>query len=149
MLKYRLLTAAVLIPLTLWAIFSLSGPGLALFTGFFILIAAWEWAALAECDALPARLLYLMLTLATMAALYLFLDTPFLPLALACGWWLAALLWVWDYQHGALWLPEVWKRRVLGLVVLVPAWFAVLVLHNFKGPLWLVFFLFLILNILQ
>ena len=56
MLKKRILTALVLIPLTVWALFAWPQPAFAAFLGVFILIGAWEWTALCGLRKLPERL---------------------------------------------------------------------------------------------
>ena len=48
MLKLRILTAVVLVPLMVWAVYSLPTQWLAVLMGAFILAAAWEWGGLCE-----------------------------------------------------------------------------------------------------
>ena len=60
-LKQRLLTALILIPLVIWGVFALSTPVLALVLAVAMLWAAWEWSALAGIQSKPQRGAYLLL----------------------------------------------------------------------------------------
>ena len=44
MLKQRVLTALVLIPIALWGFFYLQGGSFAIFIGIVVTLGAWEWA---------------------------------------------------------------------------------------------------------
>lgn len=64
MLKQRLITAAILVPLVVWAILALnSGAVLLLFAGV-ALLAGWEWLQLMDIKSTPAKLGLLVLAFA-------------------------------------------------------------------------------------
>jgi phosphatidate cytidylyltransferase len=64
MLKQRLITAAILVPLVVWAILALnSGAVLLLFAGV-ALLAGWEWLQLMDIKSIPAKLGLLALAFA-------------------------------------------------------------------------------------
>ncbi len=58
MLKFRVLTALVLAPLILVAVWKLPNLGFAIVWGLIILIGAWEWSNLAKLSTTRARLLF-------------------------------------------------------------------------------------------
>jgi phosphatidate cytidylyltransferase len=137
MLKKRILTAMVLIPLTVWALFAWPQPAFAAFLGVFILVGAWEWTALCGMQKLPVRLVYVALIGiggGLLAASPSLLVTPSLmwPLmALVVLWWLWAfieLLFYVDVHQG--FLASRAGKLLSGFFVLVPAWIVPLVLRD-------------------
>ncbi len=128
MLKQRIITASILAPLAIAAVLFLSTAHFALLSAAVMALAGWEWAQLAGLRAQPVRWGYGVLVLSGCAlAWYL----PLLAvLGVAAVWWLAGLLIVIGYPEN---LPR-WNRLPLklamGLVVLVPAWLALVNLHG-------------------
>ena len=59
MLLQRVITAAILVPLVILAVFQLSGDYFSLTFGLVILIAAWEWSYLIGIDKPSKRYLFL------------------------------------------------------------------------------------------
>lgn len=86
MLKQRIITAALLLPVAIVGFFYLEGIAFALFIGLVVTLAAWEWAHLAGFNAQPVRIAYAALVALLLAAL------SQLP-ALAPWLMLAAVLW--------------------------------------------------------
>ncbi len=82
MLKTRILTALVLIPAVLAAIYFLPVMGYSLFVGLLTAAGAWEWSRLAGLNALPGRAGFVLLHTAAALALVLHPD------------WLRAVLWL-------------------------------------------------------
>ncbi|MCR9277494.1 MAG: phosphatidate cytidylyltransferase [Pseudomonadaceae bacterium] len=89
MLKTRILTALVLIPAVLCAIYLLPETGYSLFVVLLTGAGAWEWSRLAGATSLPARVGFLSLHVATAIALSLHAD--WLPLVLWLGLYVGAL----------------------------------------------------------
>ena len=58
MLKQRVITAMVLLPIALAGFFWLEGAAFALFIGAVVVLGAWEWARLAGLEAQPLRCAY-------------------------------------------------------------------------------------------
>lgn len=101
MLKQRLITAAVLIPLVVWAILALpSQIVLVLFTAVAGL-AAWEWLSLINIKSTRSKLISLAFVLAAGTALGL-LAAPTWVLSLSALVWLLATLLVMTFAHRAL-----------------------------------------------
>ncbi len=130
MLKQRILTALVLLPLALAGFFLLQGGAFALFIGAVVTLGAWEWAQLAGFSGQPARLGFA-------ASLALLLALLFWLPALAAGvmllgvlWWLLAVPLVLRYPQSASHWETPGRRLAIGLLILVPAWQGLLLLKQ-------------------
>src|SRR5262249_18790827 len=128
MLKLRILTAIILIPLVLWGIFALQQPAFVMVSGFVILLGAWEWAGLLNWTNIFLRILYLLIIILGMIVSLFF--PPCISFALAAIWWFiaACLLIVTEMRER---IPHISKTLIglMGIVVLVPCWQALIVLH--------------------
>ena len=150
MLKLRILTAAILIPLMVWATYALSTPWLGALFGVFILAAAWEWTRLCGLSQRWVRILYISGVAG--AGLWLYYRyifgvagasglrhyAPMSPLMLAsAAWWLLALFeMVTQRDARAGLLASGPGRLISGFFVLVPAWIAPLWLHAHQPQGW-------------
>ena len=148
MLRQRVITALVLVAVLISAVAFLPVPWLALFFATVALIAGWEWSNLAAYQSTWARSLYVCLHALLMLASYLYCklgSNPVLEnvqalLGVACLWWAIALLWVKSYPASA----QLWGTRamlsLMGILVLVPAWLAVVFMLSYpQGGLLLLF----------
>lgn len=123
MLKLRIITALVLLPIVLGAVFLLERTAFALVAGAFFMAAGWEWSALIGRLTMPARLLWLgslaalMVLAEMMQPLWLY---RWLPL-----WWLLALVLVVSYPRSAVLWAKPALMAVIGYLLLVPSWSAV------------------------
>lgn len=148
MLKQRLLTAAILIPLVVWGIFSLDVSRFALVWGLFILMGGWEWTRLAGVTHALQRGAYLLLLAALLGALWalpVWESQALFPLLVsALLWWLLTLVLVVRYPRGRI--ASTWFKLVAGLWVLVPAWAGLSALQHAQigGPAHVLFLLVLI-----
>lgn len=134
MLKQRLLTAAVLIPLVIWAVLGLSSGMLALALGAFVLIGAWEWGALMGLASPQSRAFYLALIAVALGLGWKAIAHPVLLaalLALAFVWWIVALAWLARYRPGGQGDGVTSALKgVAGILTLAPAWVALVALHG-------------------
>lgn len=133
MLTQRILTALLLAPLVVIAVLFLPTPFLALVAGAVFLLGYDEWAMLAGFRAAWARLLAVLLAAAVMLALY-WLGSPWvdrLPLTIGVLWWLLALAWLRHISFAAAPTRENGLIKLgAGLLVVVPAWAAMVWLHG-------------------
>lgn len=143
MLKARLCTAVVLIPLVVWGTLALPTFWFSLLMTLIVALGAWEWAALAGLSARVMRSLYVVLMLLALWGIsYL---PPLWVLSAALLGWCAAALSLMRYPAGA----ALWSRQsiaaVVGVWVLAPAWFALTHLHAItpQGPYWVLFLMVL------
>ncbi len=135
MLSYRILTAVILIPLVLWAIFALPQLPFSLVTAAILLYAAWEWANFMDWTTLWWRLLYVLIVAITL--LVSLLLPPWVSFVVGALWWFGIIVllgWVEIIKK----IPRLPKTfiAVSGLLALIPCWQVVLVLH--LRPKWLV-----------
>lgn len=148
MLKQRLLTAAVLIPLFVWGVLALPTAYFSVLLALVVLIAAREWTGLAGMPAAarPAFVIGVALILLVAGA-----AAPLPPLAhglaaAAVIWWLVAIGWLRRYEAGRPVRHGRWGGVVIGLLVLVPPWLALSELHRdpAAGPGYVLFLFVLI-----
>src|ERR1039458_9367126 len=113
-------------------------------SGVLVVPAAWEWGKLIKLSRVACGL-YVLVVAAVCAVLYGLAqgDTPGGPVVLQPGglqsavylgaslfWMVVVPLWLWRS-----WLPRArWLAALTGLLVLVPAWLALVELRNL-GPL--------------
>ncbi|MEJ2142011.1 MAG: phosphatidate cytidylyltransferase [Gammaproteobacteria bacterium] len=134
MLKQRILTAIILIPLVLWGILRLPDDYFAIVLALLTILGAREWASMAR---LPTSLHYIY-TIVFAGILYACwfglhhirqLDTALLYTS--CAWWIFAFVALAQYNSGKvriLFNPAL--RSVIGLLILVPTFTALLILRN-------------------
>ncbi len=149
MLKQRVITALILAPLVIAAVLLLPTGILAWLLALAVAVGAREWAALSGIEALTGQVAYsLLLLLSLIALLYLLPFSAYLWLiALSVIWWVIALFRLSRFQGGEPTQAgfEPW-RALEGFLVLVPAWSALVLLHQRAedGPVLLLFLLILI-----
>lgn len=128
MLKQRLLTALVLIPLVVWLLFTLTTFGLTVLFGAFIALAGWEWAGLSGWSAPVVRAAYALFLVVVGALLLRF--APALPVLVAgVLWWLWS---VYELTHSDIhkgMLATRAGKAIGGVLILLPAWFGAVRLH--------------------
>lgn len=150
MLKQRVLTALLLAPLVLWGVLVATPMWFALALGVVFAMGAWEWSRLSGLVRWPGRLLYVLLAIAGMWLLYQGLSiTNFalMVLVVAMMWWVMALMAVLSYPQGnLLWQQSALARGCAGMLVLLPAWLALVVLHSEEslGAIWVILLMLLI-----
>ncbi len=144
MLWQRVVTALLLLPLILGAIFFLPNDWFALAMVVPVLIAGREWAAMAKvCKYTFPALLLVALALMHVAAGAVATAVPAATTALsplATGvltvtafFWLVALYLVVRYPAVTAWAKNRALMYAVGLLLLVPAWYAVVHLQGMGG----------------
>ncbi len=133
MLRTRVITALFLAAGLLAVLFLLPLGGAAVAFGAIVALAAWEWAGLLQIRP-GRRWLYGALTLLPCAGIYAIgMPEPIL----AGLWCLALVFWLLVVP---LWLRRRWPLRadigglLVGCVLLVPSWAAMVMLHR-RSPL--------------
>ena len=136
----RLATALVLIPLVLGITIYGTHAVFAGLCAVVILAAAWEWAALAGCLKRRWKALLLLPAALLLAACYRNIDgiMTLVIVGLSLAWWGLALALVIRQQEGGKFSPGPVLHAGIGLIVLAPAWVALVALHGghgMQGPL--------------
>ena len=141
MLKQRIITALLLVPLVLGALFFLPLKFFALLAALVFLLASREWSAFVSVQ--PQQWLPLVFCLLLGASLFWVpveqLWIPQLhPLVMgvlwtAISWWLLGLLLVLRYPRSArLWKESVWLKSLFGLVTLVPFFWSLVAIRGYN-----------------
>ena len=153
MLKIRIITALLVLPIVLVALFMFPDWGWDVFTLGIVSAACWEWARFCQfpASASRAKYIYIVLSVAISAVIFLtywdgrFFDLfTFRQLALF-GFAAATIFWL---AAAPLWLARVWhpgSSAIVGFagwLVIFPTWLALLLLHD-RSP-WLLLSLALI-----
>lgn len=139
MLLQRVLTAVVLVPLAIAAVWFLpTGVVVAIF-GAMVIIGAWEWTHLMRVSSTTARIMYVGMVMVLGLVLWGLSSAHLWSLGVlifAALWWLVAFIWVLNYPAG---LPVDSKRTglagVVGLLIMLPSIPAIALLHS-KGAEW-------------
>ncbi len=151
MLKQRFITAVLLIAFILTLIYWAPANWLIAVFGVFVLLGAWEWSAMSGLQKPLVRLSYVALVGGLLFILYSSVltttdTTRILKILIYSGvtWWIVALVMVVRFQrYGQCPLGNAGVKVITGLVVLVPTWLAVIMLHR-QDPNLLVLLLFII-----
>jgi phosphatidate cytidylyltransferase len=123
----RVVTALVLVAVLLVVFFRLPEAATVGLLGIFVVAAAWEWGGFVGGRATPWRVAFAVLVAGGISLLGMLPPSrlPVLPLLyVALGWWAFAFTLVLRYP---VTLPVAW-RLPCGLLVLLPAWTAMLAL---------------------
>jgi len=143
MLKQRILTALVLIPLVVAGILYLSKAAIALIFAVVVLQGAWEWSAMAGLKHKVIRLLYVAVAAAGLFFLWPGTGDRFLMETtgyLSAAWWVLAFVWI--LVPGVMDQRSVFStvlKLFFGTLVLLPLWMALVSIHSIsdEGPVWL------------
>lgn len=143
MLKQRVITGVILIPIIVAALFILPTIWIQILFGLIAVAAAWEWGSLVG-NKLSMKLLYIFICSALMfASSYLLAEDNIrlLMLVASCYWVLVLFLLS---MYSASWLGQPMLQGFLwhsGYLVIVTGWSAIVVLHMQLPALLLFFFL--------
>ncbi len=129
MLKQRIITGLVLAPLVLCGVFLLEPIHFSWFFAAILAIAAWEWANLSSLTTQVVRVTYALL----IAAL-LFKVVPHISVAwvltVSIMWWIIATLLVMTYPDSSRYWKHPGVSVLLGLVVILPMWKALVFIRE-------------------
>ena len=138
MLKQRIITALILLPIALCGFFLLEGSGFALFIGLVVTLGAWEWARLAGFEAQGARVLFAAIVAVLLFGLHLFPDLAPWVLGAAVLWWAAATYFVLTFPQSAVHWSSIASKLVIGLLILLPAWQGLVLIKAMPLGNWLI-----------
>jgi len=145
MLKLRILSSLLLVPVVVWALFGWPLPWFAAFIGLFILSGAWEWSGLAGVQNIWAKAGFVLVV--TIISLLIFLRPVWIEpvLAVALVFWVVVLVEQLRRTPLAGGILATRARRIAcGLVVLVTTWVAIVALRQQPRGEWLSLFLYLL-----
>lgn len=145
MLIKRIITALVLAPAAIAAIFYLPLNYFAFLFILLVSIAAWEWGPLMGLQSKRRRIAFIVANVIILASLWFLLpleslwlaDGSILPTAqyilwIAVAWWCCSAFLTYLYpRYSSFWSSHRSVRGVFGLLTLVPTWFAFIVLRSY------------------
>ena len=138
MTRLRVLTASILGPLAIAAMFFLPTPWLVALAAVMFLAGLWEWFALAEIDDTLARTFLLVANLLLMVALVWGSHSAtggtlvLFRIATMVGvvWWLLAALWLTHYDFASDHDTHARAFKLAaGTLAVIPAWCALALIH--------------------
>ncbi|MCW5588426.1 MAG: CDP-archaeol synthase [Legionellales bacterium] len=123
MLKQRILTAALLIPLVLLCLLYLPLTALAMLSAILILGCAWEWLILCEIKQRALQVSYLLFIAASCYGLwYADLSLHFSIYFLATLGWIFASALIFTFPKNWQWWQFLSLRLIAGLMLFIPTW---------------------------
>jgi len=161
LLKYRIITALILIPIVIAALFLLPPVGFAVVNIVVCMLAAWEWGQFSGFASRSQRLwlaiLCGLLLTAMMWSLPAYQQLDHLALVngslwFSLAWWIAAFVLVVAYpSSAALWRNSRTLRLIFGLLTIVPFFWGMLSLrlygyaeNHYNGAWWLLYVMLLV-----
>ena len=138
MLKQRIITALILLPIALCGFFLLEGSGFALFIGVVVTLGAWECARLAGFEAQSARVVFAAVVALLLFGLHIFPDLAPWVLGAAVLWWAAATFLVLTFPQSAVHWSSIATKLVIGLLILLPAWQGLVLIKAMPLGNWLI-----------
>jgi len=150
MLKQRIITALILLPIFVWALLFMPASGFSVLIAVFVAVGAWEWGGLMQLRQPSVRLMYCAGMLLGLGVIgYFVAKQPSLLkliLEIAAAWWLLAFVMVLRYPASGAWWQARWVKAISGLLVLLPCWTALVYLkvHGSSNGFWLLLLFVLI-----
>jgi phosphatidate cytidylyltransferase len=136
MLKARVLTALVMLPIALLILFVLPEDAFAVCIGLIVLVGAWEWIRLSGP---VSQSLTLTLLVVFSGVLYWSYRLPnvYVPmlLGIGCLFWIGAAAMVMMYPRSKEQVGGKYVKLGFGLLVLIPAYVALLYLRRHDAHL--------------
>ena len=147
MLKQRVITALVMVAVVLTALFFLSSQWFAVFAAVIVLLAAWEWCQFTHWRG-PMRIAYVaVIALSLLGLGYgsgllsavgdIRSDWVLRTCQTAFFWWALVISLVALYPRQRPWRGR-YVQALMGLLVLVPTWLALVFLHAQPRGQWLI-----------
>jgi len=143
-LKQRVITAAALIIAVFLAVLLLPNPLFAVLAMVVIIsIGGWEWSRLVAFEDFHRGLFVAWLLLSAFLV-YKWIDLRWGLIVLGVIWWAGILVLLAMYEQGTtLYKENKWILRVSAFFVLVPAWIALVTLHQ-HHPVLVLYLIFLV-----
>ncbi|HIG41626.1 MAG: phosphatidate cytidylyltransferase [bacterium] len=139
MLKQRIVTALILIPIAIGGVFFLPTQAFTVFIGAVLTIAAWEWANFAGFEGSNRYLYALFIALLMGASSFVSAELLLIPGVI---WWLVAFVLVVNYPQMSNWWSSKAAISLMGVFCLVPGHVAMVTLKQTTDSSFLILLLF-------
>ncbi len=137
MLKYRVVTAFILLVIIITIVWLLKSPVFAAIIAIFFVIGGWEWARLVGLNSVFWRFGYTFLVTLLIFIAYFCPPVPWFYSAFILWLWAAAAILSYECGGDLLGFQRPWIKALCGLVMLVACWKGVVLLQA-ASPWWLV-----------
>lgn len=151
MLKHRIITAAILIPIVIWGILTLSTlPAFGIVLGIFVILGVLEWGRLINLQSFSSINNYIAIMITAMLAAIALMQSDtlfFLFLSVSIGWWTIQILQLSSYAGETGFEPKQQMENLWsGCFLLVPTWASLVFIHQdaSNGPQLVLFLMILI-----
>lgn len=129
MLKYRILTGIILVPIFVFLLFYLSPQTFCFMTALLVLGGAWEWSFFLGIKRLSLSFIYPVIVFLCLGLVFL-VPVVFVLYAAFIFWILAVVLVLIYPKASSFWGKGYLIRGAMGVMVLVPCWVAVNFIRN-------------------
>src|SRR3989344_3450786 len=144
MLKYRVLTAAVLIPIIVWLVLAAPAKGFQFLTLVFLLLAALEWSSLSGWTTKKQQMVFLVFTLLVLVLLSLLPIFWVLTLNVILSIWAFYAVIIYAKRKTLKLMNVTSVKLALGMLILNGAWLSIQELRYMLSPFWLMYLLVLV-----
>lgn len=140
MLKQRLLTAAILVPLLILGILMLPAPYFAFVVAIFVIQGGWEWAGFLKQSSTRMRSVFTIIVALGLMFIWSLISSETMDWlvvpVIGLFWWLAAMVFVLSYPKLSFCWSSALIHFLIGLLVLSSTWMSVVGLHIYadQGP---------------
>jgi phosphatidate cytidylyltransferase len=107
----------------------LAPPYFGWFFALILALAAWEWANLSHLSTQVVRVTYAFLIAALCVQVLPGIDVTWV-LSVSVVWWIIATVLVLSYPNSSRYWSQPWVSAVLGLLVLLPMWKALVFIRE-------------------
>ncbi|AWB69073.1 hypothetical protein C2869_17745 [Saccharobesus litoralis] len=142
-MKKRILTALILLPVALVAIFEFPLWGFAAFCAFIMALGAWEWGPFIGFSKKRLRISLMALLIGIIGYLFYHFnlhqpqafsmqsDITLYLLSASVAWWVIAAGFVLSYpKTSSFWRQKAFLKMVFGFLTLVPTWVAATLIRS-------------------
>ncbi len=144
MLKTRVITALIILPIVLLALFAFPNWAWDIFTLGIALVSCWEWSRFCQFSINGKRVYLAVSAIVAAVIFFAYLDNRFVDFQRLAfvGFIISSLFW---FVVAPLWLANLWRPRsravvaLAGWIVVFPTWLAFLILHDLSPWIFLSF----------
>lgn len=149
MLRLRIMTSLIVAPITILIVLMMNSTLFSIGVAALCMLALWEWTRLIGIQNLYRRIGCVVLIAAIFLLLWIYQGSVGWWLVICAGfiWWFVAIFWL---QHFSFAVAPTKENKILklvtGILVVVPAWTALMQLHLVpqQGHGWALFALLLV-----
>ncbi|MBX4180874.1 phosphatidate cytidylyltransferase [Sodalis sp. CWE] len=162
MIKQRIVTSFLLIPIVIFLLFSLSLTGFSLITLAICMLSAWEWGKLAGLNSNSHKIFLTILYGIFLTLLMIFMTSThssflvwrinFISLTILFWWFIIVFCLILSYPYSStIWRTSILLRLIFGFLTISPFFWGMLILryhhystNSFIGAWWILYVMVLV-----